>query len=63
MKTVTCTDAELEVVDQPNPEQPTLAVRRLVAVLAAAFSASPNPAPNPDGDTTQPRNDLRRSTR
>jgi acetolactate synthase I/II/III large subunit len=30
---------------------------------AAAFSASPNPAPNHDGDTTQPRNDLRRSTR
>jgi AcrR family transcriptional regulator len=50
-------------LDEPTPEQPALAVRRLVAVLAAAFSASPNPAPNPDGDTTQPRNDLRRSTR
>jgi hypothetical protein len=63
MKTVTCTNAELEVVDQPTPEQWAVAVRRLAAVLAAVFSASPNPAPNPDGDTTQPRNDLRRSTR
>ena len=30
---------------------------------AAALSASSHPAPNPDGNTTQPRNDLRRSTR
>ncbi|WP_322857506.1 TetR/AcrR family transcriptional regulator [Mycobacterium shigaense] len=28
-------------LDEPTPEQPALAVRRLVAVLAAAFSASP----------------------
>jgi len=26
-------------LDEPTPEQPALAVRRLVAVLAAAFSA------------------------
>jgi AcrR family transcriptional regulator len=35
-------------LDEPTPEQPTLAVRRLVAVLAAAFSAHAwvvNPAP------------------
>jgi AcrR family transcriptional regulator len=31
-------------LDEPTPEQPALAVRRLVAVLAAAFSAVPNPA-------------------
>ena len=31
-------------LDEPTPEQPALAVRRLVAVLAAAFSASPSPA-------------------
>jgi AcrR family transcriptional regulator len=31
-------------LDEPTPEQPALAVRRLVAVLAAAFSASPTPA-------------------
>lgn len=30
-------------LDEPTPEQPALAVRRLVAVLAAAFSASPLP--------------------
>ncbi len=29
-------------LDEPTPEQPALAVRRLVAVLAAAFSAKPN---------------------
>ncbi len=34
-------------LDEPTPEQPALAVRRLVAVLAAAFSALPNPAINP----------------
>ncbi len=28
-------------LDEPTPEQPALAVRRLVAVLAAAFSANP----------------------
>ena len=36
-------------LDEPTPEQPALAVRRLVAVLAAAFAASsvaPNPARN-----------------
>ncbi|OCB38836.1 TetR/AcrR family transcriptional regulator [Mycobacterium parascrofulaceum] len=32
-------------LDEPSPEQPALAVRRLVAVLAAAFSAPPHPAP------------------
>ena len=31
-------------LDEPTPEQPALAVRRLVAVLAAAFSTLPNPA-------------------
>ncbi|TVS78165.1 TetR/AcrR family transcriptional regulator [Mycobacterium helveticum] len=31
-------------LDDPTPEQPALAVRRLVAVLAAAFSAAPAPA-------------------
>jgi AcrR family transcriptional regulator len=30
-------------LDEPSPEQPALAVRRLVAVLAAAFSALPHP--------------------
>ncbi|KLO25443.1 TetR/AcrR family transcriptional regulator [Mycobacterium haemophilum] len=35
-------------LDEPTPEQPALAVRRLVAVLAAAFATSPEPA------TTQP---------
>jgi AcrR family transcriptional regulator len=30
-------------LDEPTPEQPALAVRRLVAVLAAAFSALPHP--------------------
>ena len=30
-------------LDEPTPEQPALAVRRLVAVLAAAFSARPHP--------------------
>lgn len=29
-------------LDEPTPEQPVLAVRRFVAVLAAAFSAVPN---------------------
>ncbi len=36
-------------LDEPSPEQPALAVRRLVAGLAAAFAASsvlPNPASN-----------------
>ena len=28
-------------LDEPTPEQPALAVRRLVAVLAAAFAALP----------------------
>ncbi|BDB40059.1 MULTISPECIES: TetR/AcrR family transcriptional regulator [Mycobacterium] len=32
-------------LDEPNPEQPALAVRRLVSVLAAAFSPVPSPAP------------------
>jgi AcrR family transcriptional regulator len=30
-------------LDEPTPEQPALAVRRLVAVLAAAFAALPHP--------------------
>ncbi|QUR65985.1 TetR/AcrR family transcriptional regulator [Mycobacterium spongiae] len=34
-------------LDEPSPEQPVLAVRRFVAVLAAAFAAVPNPAPSP----------------
>ena len=33
-------------LDEPTPEQPALAVRRLVAVLAAAFSALPHPPVN-----------------
>ena len=32
-------------LDEPTPEQPALAVRRLVAVLAAAFAAIPQPIP------------------
>jgi AcrR family transcriptional regulator len=32
-------------LDEPSPEQPTLAVRRLVAVLSAAYSPSPVPQP------------------
>jgi len=28
-------------LDEPTPDQPALAVRRLVAVLAAAFAALP----------------------
>jgi hypothetical protein len=32
-------------LDEPTPEQPALAVRRLVAVLAAAFAALPKTAP------------------
>lgn len=32
-------------LDEPTPDQPALAVRRLVAVLSAAFSAVPSPAP------------------
>lgn len=32
-------------LDEPTPEQPALAVRRLVAVLAAAFCPAPAPAP------------------
>jgi hypothetical protein len=36
-------------LDEPTPEQPALAVRRLVAVLAAAFSESHST------DTTQPQ--------
>ena len=39
-------------LDEPTPEQPALAVRRLVAVLAAAFAASPNPAVNPAPKTS-----------
>lgn len=31
-------------LDEPSPEQPALAVRRLVGVLSAAFSASDQPA-------------------
>jgi hypothetical protein len=31
-------------LDEPTPEQPALAVRRLVAVLAAAFAPSPKTA-------------------
>ncbi|HZC51639.1 MAG TPA: TetR/AcrR family transcriptional regulator, partial [Mycobacterium sp.] len=31
-------------LDEPTPEQPALAVRRLVAVLAAAFSNLPKTA-------------------
>jgi AcrR family transcriptional regulator len=31
-------------LDEPSPEQPALAVRRLVAVLAAAFSAHDHPS-------------------
>ena len=31
-------------LDEPSPEQPALAVRRLVAVLAAAFSPTPQAA-------------------
>jgi AcrR family transcriptional regulator len=37
-------------LDEPTPEQPALAVRRLVAVLAAAFSSSPHRC----GDGSQP---------
>jgi AcrR family transcriptional regulator len=62
-------------LDEPSPEQPALAVRRLVAVLADAFAPSPHtavrpaagrpvtpPSVPPSGDT--PTNiDLRRSTR
>lgn len=32
-------------LDEPTPEQPALAVRRLVAVLAAAFAAAPKTPP------------------
>lgn len=32
-------------LDDPTPEQPALAVRRLVAVLAAAFAAQPSTTP------------------
>jgi AcrR family transcriptional regulator len=31
-------------LDEPTPEQPALAVRRLVAVLAAAFAETPSPS-------------------
>lgn len=31
-------------LDEPSPEQPALAVRRLVAVLAAAFAVPKSPA-------------------
>jgi AcrR family transcriptional regulator len=41
-------------LDEPSPEQPALAVRRLVAVLAAAFAA-------PDHSIDPVHNDLRRS--
>ena len=33
-------------LDEPTPEQPVLAVRRLVAVLAAAFAVVPQPHPH-----------------
>lgn len=33
-------------LDEPTPEQPTLAVRRLVAVLSAAFAVTPQAHPN-----------------
>lgn len=36
-------------LDDPTPEQPVLAVRRLVAVLAAAFAPVPAPAARPAG--------------
>ena len=45
-------------LDEPTPEQPALAVRRLVAVLAAAFSARPKtsapsqPAPKRSEEVT-----------
>ncbi|MFZ1174828.1 MAG: TetR/AcrR family transcriptional regulator, partial [Mycobacterium sp.] len=36
-------------LDEPTPEQPALAVRRLVAVLAAAFAAQkPSHQPSPE---------------
>lgn len=35
-------------LDEPSPEQPALAVRRLVAVLAAAFCGPPLTLPEPD---------------
>jgi AcrR family transcriptional regulator len=44
-------------LDEPTPEQPTLAVRRLVAVLANAFSPLPN-TPR----STRPEVGRRRST-
>lgn len=34
-------------LDEPSPEQPALAVRRLVAVLAAAFAAAPHASVHP----------------
>ena len=43
-------------LDEPSPDQPALAVRRLVAVLAAAYSPLPATKTNPA------LNDLRRST-
>jgi len=46
-------------LDEPTPEQPTLAVRRLVAVLAAAFAASSEMA---DPAINSAPQDLRRST-
>jgi hypothetical protein len=33
-------------LDEPTPEQPALAVRRLVAVLSAAFAVTPQAHPN-----------------
>ena len=35
-------------LDEPNPDQPALAVRRLVAVLAAAYSPLPATKPSPE---------------
>jgi hypothetical protein len=35
-------------LDEPTPEQPALAARRLVAVLAEAFSPSRTPAQTHD---------------
>jgi AcrR family transcriptional regulator len=43
-------------LDEPTPEQPALAVRRLVAVLAAAFTAAPQ-------DQTQTKIQIGRVTR
>jgi AcrR family transcriptional regulator len=41
-------------LDEPSPEQPALAVRRLIAVLAAAFTASPQTPNACDSSVIQP---------